>query len=116
MQTLDFYTDAFSRYGTSTDSKWVNRELPEPPSHYLRHQVHATFQDDPIAIGNVAFTGTDPLIWGSDYPHDEGTYPHSRDTVKRLAGGLGDAETTEVFRENAARLFHFSDDVLTTPV
>jgi predicted TIM-barrel fold metal-dependent hydrolase len=116
MQTLDFYTNAFSRYGTVTDSKWVNRDLPEPPSHYLRHQVHATFQDDPIAISNASYTGTDPLIWGSDYPHEEGTYPHSRDTVKRLAGGLGDAETSQVFRDNAARLFHFSDDVLNTPV
>ena len=44
----------------------------------LRRQVHATFQDDPVGIANVAYTGSDALIWGSDYPHEEGTYPNSR--------------------------------------
>jgi predicted TIM-barrel fold metal-dependent hydrolase len=112
MQTIDFYTEAFSGYG----EKWVNRELPEPASSYLRCQVHATFQDDPIAINNISFTGPSPLIWGSDYPHGEGTYPHSRDVVSRLAKGLDDDAVERVFRANAAELFHFSDDVLTTSV
>jgi predicted TIM-barrel fold metal-dependent hydrolase len=62
MQTLDFYTAAFGRYGeTPTGKKWINPELPEPPSHYLRRQVHATFQDDPIGINNIAYTGADAL-------------------------------------------------------
>ena len=114
MQTLDYYTSAFGRFNTA--AKFVNPQLPEPPSHYLRHQVHGTFQDDPIAMDAIGYTGAESLIWGSDYPHHEGTYPHSRDTVKRLAGGLGEADIAKVFRENAARLFHFSDEVLTTPV
>ncbi len=85
MQTLDFYTESFRRYGTTPSGKpWVNPELPEPPSHYLRRQVHATFQDDPIGLTNLAYTGADCLIWGSDYPHEEGTYPHSREVVARL--------------------------------
>jgi predicted TIM-barrel fold metal-dependent hydrolase len=112
MQTIDFYTEAFSGYG----EKWVNRELAEAPSFYLRRQVHATFQDDPIAINNLSFTGPSPLIWGSDYPHGEGTYPHSREVVTRLAKGLDDDAVERVFRTNAAELFQFGDDVLTTPV
>jgi predicted TIM-barrel fold metal-dependent hydrolase len=117
MQTLDFYTTAFGRYGQTPSGKpWVNPDLPEPPSSYLRRQVHATFQDDPIGINNIAFTGAEALIWGSDYPHEEGTYPHSRDVVARLAIGLDRATAARVFRENAARLFRFSDDILATPV
>jgi predicted TIM-barrel fold metal-dependent hydrolase len=117
MQTVDFYTDAFAAYGfTPEGKKWINPELPQPPSFYLRRQVHATFQDDPIGINNLAYTGADALIWGSDYPHEEGTYPHSRATVARLAEGLDDDSVTRVFRTNAAHLFHFADDVLTTPV
>jgi hypothetical protein len=42
--------------------------------------------------------------------------PHSRDTVVRLSKGLDDNTITRVFRTNAAELFHFSDDILTTPV
>jgi predicted TIM-barrel fold metal-dependent hydrolase len=117
MQTLDFYTDAFSKYGyTGEGKKWINPELPEPPSFYLRRQVHGTFQDDPIAIHNVAFTGAEPLMWGSDYPHEEGTYPNSRATVARLADGLDEASVRLIFRQNAAQLFNFSEEVLTTPV
>jgi hypothetical protein len=87
MQTIDFNTTSFDRYGNTTPSgkPWINPALPEPPSHYVRHQVHATFQDDPIALRNIAYTGTDAVLWGNDYPHEEGTYPNSRDIVERLA-------------------------------
>jgi predicted TIM-barrel fold metal-dependent hydrolase len=117
MQTLDFYTESFAKYGLApSGKKWINPELPELPSFYLRRQVHATFQDDPVAIHNVAFTGAASLIWGSDYPHMEGTYPHSRGIVNRLAAGLGSDDAAQIFRTNAAQLFKFSDHVLSTPV
>jgi predicted TIM-barrel fold metal-dependent hydrolase len=108
MDTMDFYTAAFKRYGTTGQGKpWINPELPLQPSHYLRRQIHATFQDDSVAIHNVALTGSEGLIWGSDYPHQEGTYPHSPEVVARLAAGLGPSDTANIFRDNAARLFNF---------
>jgi len=118
MDTADYYTRSFGDEGfRPAGKKWIDPELPEPPSSYIRRQVHATFQDDPIAIGNVWETGATPLIWGSDYPHPEGTYPHSRETVARLAKRLDSEEAVEqIFRTNAADLFHFSQEVLTTPV
>jgi predicted TIM-barrel fold metal-dependent hydrolase len=117
MQTIDFYTESFARYGTTPEGKpWINPELPEPPSSYLRRQVHATFQDDPVGVANLPLTGPDALIWGSDYPHEEGTYPHSRETVARLAEPLDADSAAKVFRDNAARLFHFDAEVLATPV
>jgi len=117
MQTLDFYTEAFRRYGTTPSGKaWINPELPEPPSFYLRRQVHATFQDDPVALGDIGFTGGDALMWGSDYPHEEGTYPRSREVVARLTSGLDAASAARIFRDNAAALFHFDPAIVLTPV
>jgi predicted TIM-barrel fold metal-dependent hydrolase len=134
MQTIDFYTESFDRYGTTDrmgsgrhrrhdgdgpprpPKRVIDPKLPEPPSFYLRRQVHATFQDDPVGIHNLALTGPDCLLWGSDYPHEEGTYPHSRETVDRLSAGLDEATTAKVFRDTAARLFDFDDSVLTSPV
>jgi predicted TIM-barrel fold metal-dependent hydrolase len=117
MQTLDYYTEAFRRYGVTPAGKaWVSPDLPEPPSAYLRRQVHATFQDDPIGIHNIAFTGAGALLWGSDYPHEEGTYPHSREVVARLSSDLDEASIRNVFQQNAAQLFHFDREVFQTPV
>jgi predicted TIM-barrel fold metal-dependent hydrolase len=118
MDTADFYTRSFSRYGyTPEGKKWVNPDLPELPSFYMRRQVHSTFQDDPVGIDNMARTGAAGLIWGSDYPHEEGTYPKSRETVSRLAERMDSREDIEqVFRTNAADLFHFSPEVLNRPL
>ncbi|CAB4892051.1 MAG: amidohydrolase family protein [Actinobacteria bacterium] len=52
-------------------------------------------------------TGADSLIWGSDYPHLEGTYPHSREVVQRLARDISADDARKVFRDNAAKLFNF---------
>jgi len=115
MQTLDYYTDAFTQAGTTPEGKkWVNVELPEPPSAYLRRQVHATFQDDPVGIHNIPLSGAESLIWGSDYPHHEGTYPHSAETVARLSEGLDEATAAKVFRQNAIDVFHFDPALLAT--
>ena len=117
MQTIDFYTTSFRRYGTTASGKpWISPELPEPPSHYVRRQIHATFQDDPVALHNLPFTGTDAIMWGNDYPHEEGTYPHSPEIVARLAADLDDETAVKVFRDNAAQLFGFDPDVLNTPL
>jgi predicted TIM-barrel fold metal-dependent hydrolase len=108
MDTMDFYTRAFKRYGTTGHGKpWINPELPLQPSDYLRRQIHATFQDDTTAIHNVVLTGSNGLIWGNDYPHQEGTYPRSPEVVARLAAGLDPHDAASIFRENAARLFDF---------
>jgi len=121
MDTADFYSESFSRYDLAErhDDKsgsWIYPELAEPPSYYLRRQVHATFQKDLIGIRNIDFTGAGALMCGSDFPHEEGTYPNSRKTVDELAEDLDPAAALRVFRDNAAQLFRFDEALLTTPV
>lgn len=107
MSTLDFYTDAFMGYG------WVKPELPLKPSEYLIRNIHATFQNDPAAINGLPLTGASPLLWGSDYPHDEGTYPHSRGVVKNLFDGIPLEDTKKMVGGTAADLFRFDLSQLT---
>ncbi len=95
MQVLDeAYEDLF-RYP----------RLAEPPTFYLRRQAHVTFQDDPVAIHNVPLTGPDVLLWGSDYPHMEGTFPESRAYIQKLFANTPIDVTRKVVGETAARIF-----------
>ena len=56
--------------------------------------------------------GTDRIMWGSDYPHDEGTYPLSRENLRAIFAGTDAAQLHRVLSENAARLFDFDLEAL----
>lgn len=111
MSTVDYYYEAFQQY-----EGWVRPVLPEKPSFYMKRQIHGTFQLDPVAIDNVERTGVSPLLWGSDFPHAEGTYPDSRKTVNTMLAGLDLDLARDITSGTAARLFRFDGGVLTDPV
>jgi predicted TIM-barrel fold metal-dependent hydrolase len=105
MNTLDDYHQAFGAASRKPN-------LEELPSHYLRHQVHATFQTDPVAIATRELTGLDCLMWGNDYPHAEGTFPHSNAVLDDLLAGVDEASAVQITAGNAARIFGFDQSVL----
>ena len=47
-------------------------------------------------------------MWGSDYPHDEGTFPHSREVIERTFKDVPEDEKRMIVGENAAKLYGFS--------
>ncbi len=83
------------------------RRLPLRASDYFRRQGAVTITDDPVALHNVGFTGVDVLLWGNDYPHDEGTWPDSRPRIDAIRAKLGAADARKVLCENAARIYGF---------
>ena len=87
---------------------WIRPKLELLPSEFFRRQGHVTFGDDPVALRLLDFTGADGLLWGSDYPHDEGTFPHSREVIARTFQGVSEEDTRKIVGDNAARLYGFS--------
>jgi hypothetical protein len=51
-------------------------------------------------------------MWGSDYPHDEGTPPFSKEHLRQVFHGAGEAEMRRILAENAAKLYGFDLDKL----
>jgi predicted TIM-barrel fold metal-dependent hydrolase len=86
---------------------YIRPRLSLKPSEFFARQGFITFTDDPIALHNIPFTGADCLMWGSDYPHDEGSFPHSQAVIERTFAGLSDADMRKIVRDNAARLYGF---------
>ena len=105
MSTLDEYFIAHQ-------ARLRKPHLPELPSHYLRRQVHATFQRDPIAIACREFTGVDCLMWGNDFPHAEGTFPDSNKVLTDLLAGLAFEEAARITGKTAFNVFAFDREVL----
>ena len=60
----------------------------------------------------VDFVGLDRFMWGSDYPHDEGTYPHSREHLRSRFHELAPAVLHKILAANAAELYDFDLDAL----
>jgi predicted TIM-barrel fold metal-dependent hydrolase len=47
------------------------------------------------------------MMWGSDYPHTESTFPQSRTLLDRIFAGVPGAERRRITRDNVARLYGF---------
>ena len=56
--------------------------------------------------------GVGKLMWGSDYPHLEGTWPDSLRALRETFGGWDEAEIRAILGENAARVYGFDVSAL----
>jgi predicted TIM-barrel fold metal-dependent hydrolase len=77
------------------------------PSDFFHRNVFLSFQEDYLGIRDRAYIGVDALMWGSDYPHTEATFPRSRQILGRILEGVPDEEQRQITVTNAARLYHF---------
>ena len=57
------------------------------PTDYLHHNVYHSFQEDALGMRDRGIIGVDNLLWGSDYPHLESTFPRSREILARVMAG-----------------------------
>ncbi|HJY83265.1 MAG TPA: amidohydrolase family protein, partial [Candidatus Binatia bacterium] len=79
--------------------------IPEPPSFYFRRQVHATFQDDRIGVLTREYAGVDNLMWASDFPHSDSTWPRSKEVIARDFAGVPESEMQKIIADNCAALY-----------
>ncbi len=75
------------------------------PSEMFRRNVRCTFLDDRAGILSREVSGTDVLMWGSDYPHDDSTWPESQSVIERLFADVPTGERRKIVHDNAAQLF-----------
>lgn len=98
---LDAMDEAYRKH-----HMWVRPKLQGLPSDYYRAHGYATFQEDPAGLAlakNWGLSGN--FMWANDYPHHEGTWPHSGEAIERTMGGLDEADRAKILGLNAAKLF-----------
>lgn len=81
----------------------VRPKLDRSPREIIYSQVYASFQHDQSAVAAATYMGYNNVLWGSDYPHMEGTYGHTQETLHQLFDGADPAVrervTVGAFRE-----------------
>lgn len=88
-------------------SKVANaRQLPMKPSEYVRRNVWATFQDDPLGPATWKFFGEQNYMWASDFPHADSTFPNSLKTIGENFAGVPESVTRQIVFDNANRLYN----------
>jgi predicted TIM-barrel fold metal-dependent hydrolase len=88
------------------------RKLKHKASDYFRRQGTITISDDAVGLGNIDFIGAGRMMWGNDYPHDEGTFLRSDGPIADIRVKLSDHDAHQVLCGNAARLYGFDLDHL----
>lgn len=87
---------------------WVRPQLAKLPSEYFKDNGFASFQEDKAGLDLARAHGlVSNFLWANDYPHHEGTWPHSAAAIERTMGDLSDAERAQILGLNAARIFKF---------
>jgi predicted TIM-barrel fold metal-dependent hydrolase len=69
---------------------WVGVSQPTPDDAATREKI-----------------GADRFMWGSDYPHDEGTFPFTKEHLRQLFHSTPEADLRAILAGNAAKLYDF---------
>jgi predicted TIM-barrel fold metal-dependent hydrolase len=80
------------------------------PSDFWLNNCFVGFQEDALGMELRHYVGVDNLLWGSDYPHGESTFPKSREIVADILKGVPEDEQAKIAGGNSARLYGFNLD------
>jgi predicted TIM-barrel fold metal-dependent hydrolase len=119
LATLDYF---HARMGAgavgSQEAAWggsVVADLSLTPSEYWARQCHvgSSFLRPAECLLRYV-VGVDRIMWGSDYPHNEGSYPYSLEALRLTFAGVNPGEVQAMVGGNAAALYGFDVDALSS--
>ncbi|MER5181653.1 amidohydrolase family protein [Streptomyces sp. NPDC002896] len=89
-----------------THRGWAHGQdnCPEPPSTYYYRQITSCFFKDAVGIDLLDKVGTANAVFETDYPHQDGTWPHSREEAALQFGHLDEETIHRIARGNAIDL------------
>ena len=85
---------------------WVNSVLEKPPSHFWEKNIYGSFIHDRAGILMRELPGAGNIMWSSDYPHSETTFPNSLDKIEELFAGVPEDEKAMIVGGRAKQLFN----------
>jgi predicted TIM-barrel fold metal-dependent hydrolase len=106
LRTLEFKAD-------NPIFKHFTRNLSLSPSGYFARQCYLGASFLPFHEGRFRHAlGVDKLMWGSDYPHLEGTWPNTMKALQETFSTYPEDEVRAILGGNAARVYGFDANAL----
>jgi predicted TIM-barrel fold metal-dependent hydrolase len=90
----------------------AGQELSKLPSEYFRENVYTTFQDDYVAFQTADMVNWRRLLWASDFPHSDSTWPNSQQVLAEQTAGLQPEQKRAILCGNVAQLYGIDLDSL----
>jgi predicted TIM-barrel fold metal-dependent hydrolase len=84
---------------------WTECAIKHPPSFYFDQNVYASFISDPVGVELRHKPGAKNIMWSSDYPHSETTFPHSHKVIDMNFKGVPTAERDWIIAGCAEKFF-----------
>ena len=75
---------------------------------YGNDNFYATIEDDQAALLTRSLIGTHNLMWGSDYPHTDSTWPCSNEVLDELFDDIDSETRRKITRDNVRHLYGLS--------
>jgi predicted TIM-barrel fold metal-dependent hydrolase len=94
---------AWEKYRFYTGSK-----LPNPPSSYFADHVFGCFMEDLVGMKLLDDVGVDNVMVEVDYPHVDGSYPHTQKVLAEHFVDVSDDDARKMLSGNAERVFNFT--------
>jgi len=83
----------------------AGQKLSKLPSEYFRENVYTTFQDDYVAFQTADMVNWRRLLWASDFPHSDSTWPNSQQVLAEQAAALRPEQRDAITCGNVAALY-----------
>lgn len=98
---LDRIDQAWKReYGRNPDMA-----EPRPVHEIWQRQFHATIENDQAALRTRDMIGEDTLMWGSDYPHTDSTWPCSAPVLEEMFEDFPRRARDKIVHDNVKALY-----------
>lgn len=102
IERLNREWEQFQRFDKS-----LRERIPNRPSDYMPGRVYTCVFDDLHGLESRDKIGMGQILFETDYPHMDSTFPHTKETARKhiAAAGLNDHEAWQLLRGNAIECY-----------
>jgi predicted TIM-barrel fold metal-dependent hydrolase len=114
LQALDSFCKAAAVPGSITNKFGADAvsRLSRKPSEYFSSNCYAASYLTGADIALLDQVGADNIMWGSDYPHHEGTWPYTHEAYRSNFAALPEATTRKILGSTAIEVYNLDANLL----